>query len=108
NNQTSCVLGFAHNDVTRAHSLSLNDTHVFSPKLFMEARAGFNRQLQSRIALDSGKSYISSQLGIPASHDPKDFGHPIILITVFGTIGDRGYQKRAGTTGQDRKSTRLN
>ncbi len=100
NNQTSCVPGFGHNDVTRAHSLSLNDTHIFSPKLVMEARAGFNRQLQSRIALASGKSDISSQLGIPASHHPKDFGHPMIAITGFGTIGDRGYQKRAGTTGQ--------
>src|SRR5437667_37073 len=100
NNQTSCVPSFGHNDVTRAHSLSLNDTHIFSPKLVMEARAGFNRQLQSRIALASGKSDISSQLGIPASHDPKDFGHPMIAITGFGTIGDRGYQKRAGTTGQ--------
>ncbi|PYS03248.1 MAG: hypothetical protein DMG16_06250, partial [Acidobacteria bacterium] len=98
--QTSCVPGFAHNDITRAHSLSLTDTHIFSPKLVMEIRAGFNRQLQSRIALTSGKSDISSELGIPASHDPKDFGHPMIAITGLATIGDRGYQNRAGTTEQ--------
>ena len=100
NGQTSCVPGFRHNDVTGAHSLSLTDTHIFSPKLVMETRAGFNRQLQSRIAFASGTSDISSELGIPASHDPRDFGHPMIAITGFGTIGDRGYQNRAGTTGQ--------
>jgi len=100
NGQTSCVPGFGHNDVTRAHSLSVTDTHIFSPKLVMETRAGFNRQVQSRIAFASGTSDISSELGIPASHDPQDFGHPMIAITGFGTIGDRGYQDRAGTTGQ--------
>ena len=98
--QTSCIPGFGHNDVTRAHSLSLVDTHIFSPKLILETRAGFNRQLQSRIALTSGKDDISSELGIPASHNPRDFGHPVIAITGFGTIGDRGYQDRAGTTGE--------
>src|SRR5262249_42155985 len=34
------------------------------------------------------------------SNDPKNFGHPIISIVGLSTIGDRGYQKRAGTTGQ--------
>src|SRR5262249_28999719 len=28
------------------------------------------------------------------------FGHPIIEIAGFSTVGDRGYQKRASTTGQ--------
>ena len=98
--QTSCVPGFGHNDVTHAQSLSVVDTHIFFPRLIMETRAGFNRQLQSRIAFTSGKNDISSQLGIPASHDPKDFGHPMIAITGFSTIGDRGYQNRASTTGQ--------
>ena len=100
NGQTACVPGYPHDDITRAHSLSLVDTHVFSPKLITEIRAGFNRQLQSRIALASGEHDISSQLGIPASHDPKNFGHPMIVITGFSTIGDRGYQNRAGTTVQ--------
>ncbi len=100
NGQTACVPGFGHNDVNRAHSLALGDTHAFSPKLLLEVRAGFNRQLQSRIALTSGTSDISSQLGIPASTNPKDFGHPMISITGFSPIGDRGYQSRAGTTGQ--------
>lgn len=100
NGQTACVPGFGHNDITRAHSLSLVDTQIFSPKMIMEIRAGFNRQVQSRIALASGRNDISSELGIPASRDPKDFGHPIITISGFSAIGDRGYQTRAGTTGQ--------
>jgi hypothetical protein len=100
NGQTACVPGYPHNDVTRAHSLSLVDTHIFSPKLITEIRAGFNRQLQSRISQTSGKDDISSQLGIPASSDPKNFGHPMIVITGISTIGDRGYQNRAGTTVQ--------
>jgi Carboxypeptidase regulatory-like domain len=100
NSQTSCVPGFGHNDTTRAQSLSLGGTHIFSPKTIMDVRAGFNRQVQSRIAFISGKEDISAELGIPASASPKDFGHPIIAITGFSTLGDRGYQKRAGTTGQ--------
>lgn len=100
NGQTSCIPGFGHNDVTHAHSLSIVDTHIFSPKTILELRAGFNRQQQSRIALASDNNDISSELGIPASRDPRDFGHPSIVITGFSTIGDRGYQKRAGTTGQ--------
>src|SRR6266705_2195853 len=74
NGQTACVPGFGHNDITRAYSLSLADTHIFSPKMIAEFHGGFNRQLQSRVAFTSGGKDISSELGIPASHDPKDFG----------------------------------
>src|SRR5206468_13110851 len=81
NGQTACVPGFGHHDINRAHSLALGDTHAFSPKLLLEVRAGFNRQAQSRIALTSGATDLSAELGIPASHDPKDFGHPMIAIT---------------------------
>jgi hypothetical protein len=98
--QTACLPGFGHNDVTRAQSLSLGDTQLLSPKLILEVRAGYNRERQSRIALTSGHNDISSEIGIPASQDPRDFGHPQIAITGFGTIGDRGYQDRAGTTVQ--------
>jgi carboxypeptidase family protein len=98
--QSSCVPGFAHDDITRAQSLSLGDTLLLSPRLILEFRAGFNRQRQSRIALTSGTSDISSEIGIPASRDPRDFGHPQIAITGFSPIGDRGYQNRAGTTVQ--------
>src|SRR5262245_31656328 len=100
NSQTACVPGFGHNDITRAQSLSLGVTHILSPRTILEGHAGFNRQVQSRIAFVSGKEDISEELGIPASQDPKDFGHPIIEISGFTSIGDRGYQKRAGTTGQ--------
>ena len=100
NSQTACVPGFGHNDITRAQSLSLGITHIFSPRMIVEGHSGFNRQVQSRIAFASGENDVSSQLGIPASEDPKDFGHPIIEVSGLATIGDRGYQKRAGTTGQ--------
>jgi hypothetical protein len=100
NGQTACIPGFAHNDVTHAQSLSIVDTHIFSPKTILEVRAGFNRQRQSRIPLSSENVDISSEFGIPASSDPKDFGHPSIVITGVGGIGDRGFQNRAGTTGQ--------
>jgi hypothetical protein len=100
NSQTACVPGFGQNDITRAHSMSLGATHFISSTLILELHGGFNRQVQSRIPFASGKNDISGELGIPASADPKDFGHPIISIAGFSTIGDRGYQKRAGTTGQ--------
>jgi hypothetical protein len=100
NSQTACVPGYGHQDLTHAQSLALSATHLFSPKTIAEVHGGFNRQTQSRIAFASGKTDISQQLGIPASADPKDFGQPIISIVGFSTIGDRGYQKRTGTTEQ--------
>jgi hypothetical protein len=100
NGQTACVPGFGHNDITHAQSLSVVDTHIFSSRMILELHGGFNRQVQSKIPFTSGKSDISSQLGIPASSDPRNFGHPIFDIAGFSTIGDRGYQRRAGTTGQ--------
>jgi len=100
NSQTACVSGFGHDDITRAQSLSLGGTHIFSPRMIVELHGGFNRQAQSRVAFASGKNDISAELGIPASSVPRDFGHPVITIAGFSTLGDRGYQKRAGTTGQ--------
>src|SRR5262245_41315731 len=100
NSQTACVPGFGHDDITHAQSLALAETHIFSPKAILELRGGFNRQVQSRVAFTSGREDIASELGIPGSSNPKDFGHPDIVIAGFSTIGDRGYQKRAGTTGE--------
>jgi hypothetical protein len=98
NGQTACVPGFGHNDLTHAQSLSIVDTQIFSPKMIMEIHGGFNRQVQSKIPFASEHTDISAQLGIPASQDPKDFGHPIIDISGLSTLGDRGFQSRAGTT----------
>src|SRR5262249_12980476 len=100
NSQIACVPGFGHNDVTRAQSFALGITDVISRKMILELHGGFNRQVQSRVPFVSGKDDVSAELGIPASEDPKDFGHPIIAIAGFSTVGDRGYQKRAGTTAQ--------
>ena len=100
NSQTACVPGFGNDDTTRAQSLALGLTHIFSPRMIGEIHGGFNRQVQSRIAFASEDHDISAELGIPASGNPKDFGHPIIAIAGLSTIGDRGYQKRAGTTEQ--------
>jgi hypothetical protein len=98
--QTACVPGFGHDDVTHAQSLSLVDSHIFSSRVILEVHGGFNRQTQAKIPFTSGKIDISSQLGIPASRDPRDFGHPLVDISGFSVIGDRGYQRRAGTTGE--------
>jgi hypothetical protein len=98
NGQTACVPGFGHNDLTHAQSLSIVGTHIFSPRMIMEIHGGFNRQVQSKIPFASGQTDISTQLGIPASQDPKDFGHPIIDVSGLSTLGDRGFQSRAGTT----------
>src|SRR5262249_17842412 len=87
NSQTACVPGYGNNDDTRAQSLALSMTHLFSPKTIAEVHGGFNRQAQSRIAFASGKTNISQEVGIPASPDPKDFGLPIIQIVGMSTIG---------------------
>ncbi len=98
NLQTSCVPGFGHTDTTRAHSASLTDIHIFSSRTALEVRLGFNRQLQPRVALTSSTRNVSADVGIPASDDPRNFGHPQIIITGFSSIGDRPFQNRAATT----------
>jgi hypothetical protein len=98
NLQTSCIPGYGHVDTMRAHALSLADTHIFSWSTALDVRFGFNRQLQPRVALRSNSDDVSTEIGIPASDDPRNFGHPNIIITGVGMIGDRPYQNRAGTT----------
>ncbi|MGH9844977.1 MAG: TonB-dependent receptor domain-containing protein, partial [Blastocatellia bacterium] len=99
-----CIPGYPLSAITRAQSLSLVDTHVFTTRLVNELRVGFNRQTLPRIALTSkakGGRNVGAELGIPglpASQDPNDWGFPTLSITGFGTIGDAGYQTRAGTT----------
>jgi outer membrane receptor protein involved in Fe transport len=100
NGATRCLPGFGHTDTMRAHQASIADTHIFSSRFVNEFRLGFNRQLQPRVPLTSGVKDVSTELGIPVSDNPRDWGHPSINITGVGTIGDRGYQARWGTTFQ--------
>jgi hypothetical protein len=62
-------------------------THLFSPTLLVEIRAGFNRQSNSADSTSVGVDY-ARQLGIPGSTtDPALMGFPQITLLGYSSIG---------------------
>jgi outer membrane receptor protein involved in Fe transport len=100
NGTSTCVPGFGNHDTLHAESLSIVDTHILSNRLINEVRLGFNRQGQPRVQLRAFKEDVTSELGIPTSPNPRDWGVPSFVVTGYGNIGDRGFQTRAGNTYQ--------
>ena len=75
-------------DNQRTQSLSLNYTHVFSPRAVNEFRFGYNRLRQIRTS-ENGGDDIGGQLGIRGiSTNPRDAAFPAFRVTGFDSIGD--------------------
>jgi hypothetical protein len=66
----------------------ISETHVFSPTLINEFRAGLTRTKSAENSAHQGTNY-AAQLGIPGTtNDPNLEGFPKFTITGFETIGD--------------------
>jgi hypothetical protein len=73
---------------TRVNVLSLSYTHVFTPRLLMELRGGYNRFAEDFFPEDSGFDPRTIGLNtLPADANARDFGLPTILIDGIATIG---------------------
>jgi hypothetical protein len=70
--------------VRRNQNLSLSETHIFSPSVFNEARAGWNRSMTFEELETSFRRDISTELGIadqlPLTRDPLEWGPPNFAI----------------------------
>jgi outer membrane receptor protein involved in Fe transport len=78
-------------DSQRAQSVSIVDTHVFSPTLIGEFRLGYNRfkQIRTQLSLlDYPKLWGIS--GTTTSPNPRDHGYPAVRVTGYDPIGKAG------------------
>jgi hypothetical protein len=82
------VPGYGTTVPRRAQNAMLGETHVFSPNLINELRAGYNRvsagSYQQNIDQD-----LNHQVGLPdLSTNTRDFGLSLINVTGFSPLGD--------------------
>ena len=84
----SAVPGYGDNVPRRAQNVMLSETHVFSPDVINEIRAGYNRVAEGTFQQDIGHS-VNSAVGLPdLSTNPRDFGLSLISVTGFSPLGD--------------------
>ncbi|MBZ5596461.1 MAG: carboxypeptidase regulatory-like domain-containing protein [Acidobacteriia bacterium] len=84
----AAVPGFGDNVPRRAQNVMLSETHVFSPEVLNEIRAGYNRVAAGVFQQDIGHS-VNSTLGLPdLSTNPRDLGLSLISVTGFSPLGD--------------------
>jgi outer membrane receptor protein involved in Fe transport len=79
---------FPATTATTQELYGLSDTHVFTPSLINEFRAGLTRTLDSELSGFSGTNW-AAKFGIPGTTtDPTLEGFPKFSITGFETLGD--------------------
>jgi len=92
------VPGYGDNVPSRDQNVMLAETHVFTPSLLNEIRAGFDRVSLGVYQQDIGQD-IDAQVGLPTiSTSPRDYGLTSISVTGFSSIGDEGNNPQHGTT----------
>jgi len=69
---------------TRVQVLSLSYTHVFTPKLLMEVRGGWNRFAEGFYPEDS--NFNPATIGLDTGVGPQDYGLPLMVFS-DGTSG---------------------
>ena len=70
---------------TRVQVVSLSYTHIWTPKLVMEARGGFNRFAEGFFPQDS--NFNPASIGLNNTVGPQDYGLPLIQFRADGTSG---------------------
>jgi len=92
------VPGYGDNVPSRAQNAMLAETHVFTPALLNEIRAGFDRVSLGVFQQDIGQN-VNAQVGLPQiSTNPRDFGLSSISVTGFSPLGDESNNPQHGTT----------
>jgi hypothetical protein len=92
------VPGYGDNVPTRDQNAMIAETHVFTPTLLNEFRAGFDRVSEGVYQQDIGDN-INSQIGLPTiSTNPRDFGLSLISVTGFSPLGDEDNNPQHSTS----------
>jgi outer membrane receptor protein involved in Fe transport len=94
----SLVPGFGTDIPRRAQNAMISETHVFTPTLLNELRAGFDRVALSATQ-ENVNNNLNQQVGLPAiSAKPRDAGLSFITITGYSPLGDEGNNPQRGVT----------
>jgi hypothetical protein len=92
------VPGYGDNVPNRDQNAMIAETHVFTPALLNEFRAGFDRVSEGVYQQDIGQN-VNAQVGLPTiSTNPRDFGLSLISITGFSPIGDEDNNPQHSTS----------
>jgi len=84
--------GYGRYDRVQAQSVSIVDTHVFSPSLVAEVRLGYNRYSQLRHLYPENRFDVDGKLGITGNDKTTgNLGYPAIRVTGYDNIGKTGY-----------------
>lgn len=70
---------------TRVQILSLSLTHVFTPKLLVEVRGGYNRFAENFSPQDG--TLDPASIGLNTTSNPQDFGLPFMTVSGVAPIG---------------------
>jgi hypothetical protein len=92
------VPGYGDHVPSRGQNAMIAETHVFTPALLNEIRAGFDRVSLGVFQQDIGRN-VNGQVGLPAiSTNPRDLGLTSISVTGFSPLGDESNNPQHGTT----------
>ena len=74
-----------------AQNIALSETHIFSPKLVLEARVGYSRVADERRQNDANVMGIPEQYGIPGVPQiPTNGGLPLFSFGILSNLGSAG------------------
>jgi hypothetical protein len=91
------IPGYGDNVPSRDQNAMIAETHVFTPSLLNELRAGFDRVSLGVYQQDIGDN-INAQVGLPTvSSNSRDYGLSSISVTGFSPLGDEGNNPQHGT-----------
>lgn len=92
------VPGYGDNVPRRAQNAMASETHVFTPGLLNEFRAGFDRVSLGVFQQNFGRN-LNAAVGLPViSTNPRDLGLTYITVTGFTALGDESNNPQHGTT----------
>jgi len=92
------VPGYGDHVPSRDQNAMIAETHVFTPALLNEIRAGFDRVSLGVYQQDQGTN-VNAAVGLPTiSSNPRDFGLSSISVTGFSPLGDESNNPQHGTT----------
>jgi len=84
----AAVPGYGDNVPRRAQNVMASETHVLTPNLINEFRAGYSRVSAGVYQQNIGQD-LNGTVGLPElSSNPRDFGLSLINVTGYSALGD--------------------
>jgi hypothetical protein len=92
------VPGYGDHVPSRDQNAMIAETHVFTPTLLNEIRAGFDRVSEGVYQQDIGQN-VNAEVGLPQiSTNSRDFGLTLISVNGFTPLGDESNNPQHSTS----------